>query len=250
MENELELWGALVATLAYWGDQQTDDWWISSISYLAVVPVFSGSTDANDALKAPTILALYAAGVAAAAAGRWETVVRILTDIPVLNPYSGRRSPVAALFKPDDMYPHSNWASRKLFRLLQPLLADVVGLGSMVDDAWEKFEYIGYALDLARGTEAKPVSLPYLQVDDDRSDGRRETVPVVAGSVRTLSALIEGVNPHIDNTRFADFFAAMDAADSRINNSVENIERRAMPVGVAVWLPSGRRYAAITEDVA
>lgn len=250
MENELELWGALVATLAYWGDQQTDDWWISSISYLAVVPVFSGSTDANDALKAPTILALYAAGVAAAAAGRWETVVRILTDIPVLNPYSGRRSPVAALFKPDDMYPHSNWASRKLFRLLQPLLADVVGLGSMVDDAWEKFEYIGYALDLARGTEAKPVSLPYLQVDDDRSDGRRETVPVVAGSVRTLSALIEGVNPHIDNTRFADFFAAMDAADSRINNSVENIERRAMPAGVAVWLPSGRRYAAITEDVA
>lgn len=248
IENELELWSALIATLAYWGDARTDDWWISSTAHLADVPTFSGSSDANNALKTPAIVALYAGGVAAVAAGRWTTVARLLTDIPVLNPFSGQRSPAAALFKPDDVYPHARWPSRALFRLLRPVLSDTAGLGVLVEEAWEQFEYVGYALDLARRTESNAVSFPYLRVDDDRTKSGCEVVPVVSALVRRRSTLLDELNAHIDNNRYANFSAALDVADARIGAAVEDAERRSMPMGRAVRLPSGRRFAPIPGE--
>ncbi|WP_170944699.1 SIR2 family protein [Rhodococcus sp. 14-2483-1-1] len=248
IEDELELWAALIATLAYWGNARTDDWWISSAAHLADVPTFAGSSDANNALKVPAIFALYAGGVAAVAAGRWTTVVRLLTDIPVLNPFSGQRSPAAALYKPDDVYPHTRWPSRALFGLLRPVLSDAAGLGVLVEEAWEQFEYLSYALDLARHTEAKAVPFPYVRVDDDRTDSGREVVPVVSAAVRSRSALLDELNAHVDNNRYANFAAALDAADARIGAAVEDAERRSIPMGRAVRLPGGRRFAPIAGE--
>ena len=125
-EAELERWAALIATLAYWGDAETDRWWTDHIGRFGAHPDLGGYTDAINLLKAPAVIALYAGGAAAAAAGRWDLVARLLTGFAVPT-VQGAVVPAAVALDPATVYPHSRWPSRTLYRLLEPVLTSALG---------------------------------------------------------------------------------------------------------------------------
>jgi hypothetical protein len=77
---EVELVIALVAVTAYWGAQETDQWWIDDIGRLGRYVRGSGGMHAFGLPRVPGLAVLWAGGVAATAARRYETIARLLTE--------------------------------------------------------------------------------------------------------------------------------------------------------------------------
>jgi hypothetical protein len=245
LEDELELWTALIGTLALWGDAHTDGWWMSHIARWAITARLSGATDAIYSLSSPAVTALYAAGTAAVAGNRWTLVSKLLLGPRVAQRQAAASQPAAFVIGPRDMYSSSPWPSRELCNYIKPLLVDAVGLSAeTVRDAWEVFEYLVLAAAVDRGTEEKgvdpPVRLPYLRVDDNWGRGRHEVDPLARRWLERNYGLQDVTDRvFIDDTRVKAAFAE---ADREIASAVEGLENAAMPVGHAVIMPSGIRY--------
>ncbi|MFZ3551730.1 SIR2 family protein [Streptomyces sp. 4.24] len=142
LEAEAELLLALVATTAYWGNAETDPWWLSDIEQLAIPAPSGGSTALLNLVRAPATMVIYAAGVAATAKGRWSTVARLLAEPQAKNQYTGTSQPAAVLLDP--------WATlgsadspERLHGQLRPVFTDHLALSAKsYADAWERFEYL------------------------------------------------------------------------------------------------------------
>lgn len=132
---------ALVASVAYWGDEATDRWWFGSIERFAHRQHVSGDTLMINLARAPAVLVMYAAGVAATAAERWGLVGRLLTE-PVTETHTGGQLlPVALALRPDDV--GLPGGALRVSRVLWPLFVDLLGLDvAAYVDAWERFEYL------------------------------------------------------------------------------------------------------------
>lgn len=256
LEAELELWAALVATLAYWGDDKTDAWWTSHIPRFAIIPGLSGSTDVIELLTAPAVVALYAGGAAGAASGRWGLVSQLLGGLTAPLYSNGQRVPAATVIGPAMVYPHSRWPSRALCQLLTPVLVDAVGLGSTVtQDGWERFEYLAYAVALDRherdqaANVARP--MPYLRVTDDWSGGRRATASVIRAQFDDSPASQDALVRQLFDGDLDRYITALNRADEWIAgvvSVVDQAQNSRMQPGVAYFMPSGERYAAIPDD--
>ncbi|MFI9358551.1 SIR2 family protein [Streptomyces lydicus] len=143
LQAEIERLLALVATCAYWGSEETDRWWIGDIEQLAEPSPDGGLTSLLHLVRAPATMVTYAAGVAALAAERWQTLACILTEPHTPDPYSDRHAvPVAVLLGPSHVLSQHK-ASERLYEQLRPVFTEHLALSQAAyTDAWERFELL------------------------------------------------------------------------------------------------------------
>lgn len=152
----------LTAALAYWGDQQSDRWWLDELPRFAVRANASGLVKLIEARYVAGHALLWAAGVASVAAGRYGTLKRLLS-LEVREPYHHEHIPLARLL-------YESHAPR-LHPYLSPLLVDALGLPpEAVEDAWQRFEILRLALDLLsrRGAELDSARQTATALDEAR----------------------------------------------------------------------------------
>jgi len=142
LEAGMEVLLALVATTTYWGNSDTDRWWFADIERFAHPTIVSGSTDLIHLVRAPATMLLYTAGVAAAAAERWNLVARLLSEPHTLDMYNATVGKVAHLLGPQNTMAHGR-ASRRIHLYLRPIFTEHLTIGeNAYVDAWERFEYL------------------------------------------------------------------------------------------------------------
>lgn len=138
---------ALAATTAYWGNPSTDPWWEPQIEAFARPVRGSGSVALLRSVTLPAAHLLYTCGAAAVAAGRYDLVHRLITEILVTDS-NGNREPLAwSAATPSWAYADShvglNAPSARMHRLHEPTFVDHLGLGhDAYDRAWETFEIL------------------------------------------------------------------------------------------------------------
>lgn len=250
-EAGLERWAALIATLAYWGDEETDRWWTDHIGRFGAQPALNGYTDAINLLKAPAVVALYTGGAAAAAAGRWDLVARLLTGFAVPT-VQGAVVPAAVALDPATMYPHRSWPSRALCRLLEPVMTGALGLSSTAArDGWETFEYLAYAVAVDRIERKQPANLvrplPYLRISDDYVR-KIQGAPVIRRGFEERTDAPGVLVPALFEDEEQRFHEALDKADQWIEAAADRIQTSGMVAGRGYFLETGVRYPAIAED--
>lgn len=132
---------ALLATSAYWGSESTDRWWTSEIPRFAGQARGSGLTDV---LRLQTICAsqfLYATGVSAVAAGRYD-LGRTLIRMPVPARYEGAMMAGEAL-TPENVVSAPGSPAKRLFQRLEPVFVEHLATGKQqFDDSWETFDFL------------------------------------------------------------------------------------------------------------
>lgn len=145
VEGSSRLTCALVATLAYWGTQETDRWWVDELRRFAVRPRTGGMT-ALLGLRLVTGSALfYAAGVAAVASQRFELLAQLLA-IRVSDPHSTDQPLAAQEFEPAAVYGVSD-GTRRGYALVEPVLREGLSLNNeTLDEAWQRFEVLRLAV--------------------------------------------------------------------------------------------------------
>lgn len=155
LEGGMEILLALTATIAYWGDDATDRWWLADIERFARPVAESGSTVLLHLVRAPATMLLYAAGVAATAAERWALVARLLHGPTTSDPYRGEARKVSHILGPQETMGR---LSRHLCAYLRPIFIDHLVFGEAAyADCWERFEYLrlvartDYSLQKDRG---------------------------------------------------------------------------------------------------
>lgn len=102
LEAEMDVLLAVVGIASYWGDRQTDAWWIPAIGDFAErigKPPAGGSTPLINLTRYPGLLLFQTGAVAATAANRWDLLVR-LDGLQLDASSSGRRGPAACTLDP------------------------------------------------------------------------------------------------------------------------------------------------------
>lgn len=139
VEEACRVPAALVSTLAYWGSDDTDAWWIDELER------FSHQVRASGLVKllrmnhiAGSIL-FYAAGVAAVASKRYPLLQRLLSrEVP-----SGSKDQdelLARIFGTDRSLEN---ASPRLYGFLRTVLSEALSISSeALEDAWQQFEVL------------------------------------------------------------------------------------------------------------
>ena len=141
IEARCETLVALTATAAYWGGAEQDRWWRPDIEHRAERPAITGLTSLISLAAAPAALMLYAAGVAAVAAERWDLVGRLLAE-PRTKDENGNAVKAAAFLSPNNVLGGRN-ASARLYRYLEAIFTQHLTLGTAAyTQAWERFEYL------------------------------------------------------------------------------------------------------------
>lgn len=142
LESETELLLALIATTSYWGTAETDRWWMRDLDQLGTAVPVSGTTALLNLARSPATMAIYAAGVAALAAERWSTLVRLLTEPQAENRYTGKTQAAAVLLSPGSVFGHFTPPER-LHDHLNPVFTRHLALSpTAYVDSWERFEYL------------------------------------------------------------------------------------------------------------
>ena len=147
---------ALTANGCYWGDAEQDAIWIETVRRLAEVDApQSGKVWALGLYRYPALLHLYAAGVAAVAAGRYHLLASLLLT-PVRAVHGGeRQAMVRVLFAHDVietqfahvLFPHPQTRyktplSQYIQQQLRPILADIVPDERDYEELFDRFEYV------------------------------------------------------------------------------------------------------------
>jgi len=142
LEAEAELLLTLVATTAYWGNHKTDRWWLREIEQLSAPVLASGDSALLNLAQAPATMVIYSAGIAALAAERWHTLVRVLQEPRTKNLSNEKVLPAALFLGPQKTIRLGN-ASEHLHGQLRPVFTEHLALGDAAYvDAWERFELL------------------------------------------------------------------------------------------------------------
>lgn len=144
IEQATQLPAALIAVLAAWGAPATDNWWLGD-----VIDRFTREIPGRDHLKqrqcrhiAGSHL-LYAAGVAALTADRWDLAVELLAA-KALNPITNQRTDrLARICGAQTVYESTARGEHRHLLQLRPVLLDALGTTpSRLDTAWDLFEIL------------------------------------------------------------------------------------------------------------
>ncbi|NEA19377.1 SIR2 family protein [Streptomyces halstedii] len=142
LESEAELLLALIATTSYWGSAETDRWWMRDLDQLGTAVPASGATALLNLARSPATMAIYAAGVAALAAERWSTLVRLLTEPQAEARHTGKNRAAALLLSPTHVF-DGIAPVRRLHDQLAPAFTRHLALSPTAYlDNWERFEYL------------------------------------------------------------------------------------------------------------
>ncbi|MFF0283600.1 SIR2 family protein [Rhodococcus aetherivorans] len=133
----------LVAVLAYWGTADTDRWWIDEIARFAhVTPASSSNAAVWKARRVIGSRLLYAAGIGAVAARRYDTL-KDLAQLTTPSYTDGNQDSVFAVCSADTAYDRVAGGARRQYEQLQPVLDRALGLThDALDDAWQRFEIL------------------------------------------------------------------------------------------------------------
>jgi len=169
LEADLERLLALTATLAYWGDSGTDQWWIPDIGRFGERPYAGGEVRLIDLVRIPGMMLLWTGGVAAVASYRSELLVALLT-VPQSTPsYSSSNEQVPASISLTPEVLHVGDDAKRVYRVLKPIFVEHLGIGmDAFIEAWESWQYLLLALGWdARLTNNQTVGnfSPHIRVD-------------------------------------------------------------------------------------
>lgn len=129
---------ALTASMAYWGDERTDHWWIDEIERFSRQHHASGSVRLLTLRLIAGSALFYAAGIAALASKRYSLLVRLFR-LKRPHPSDGDQL-VADALEADRALENT---PPRLHSFLAPLLADSLSLGQeRIDEAWQLFEVL------------------------------------------------------------------------------------------------------------
>ncbi|HCE5431450.1 TPA: SIR2 family protein [Legionella pneumophila] len=142
IEEATRLPAALLATLTYWGNSDTDSWWIDEL------PRFATPVDGSGLVKLLSLrvvsgsILFYAAGVSAVARGRFDLLGRMFA-LRRPHRHSDEFESLASSVDAEAGYEGAGDARTRLFDVVSPLLADALSLGiEPLDDAWQLFEVL------------------------------------------------------------------------------------------------------------
>lgn len=142
LETEMELLLTLVAVTAYWGSNTTDRWWLRDIEQLGAPHDPGGDLGLMKLVRAPATMMIYAAGIAALANERWDTLAHVLTEPRVEQRVNGKTFAAAALLSPWETL-NINESSKRVHYQLRPIFIQHLALSETAYvEAWERFEYL------------------------------------------------------------------------------------------------------------
>lgn len=142
VEEATRLPAALLATLAYWGRNETDSWWVGELSRLATGVDGSGAVKFLNLRVISGSMLFYAAGVAAVAAQRYDLLGQLFS---VRRPHRLRGTYETLAASLDASASYENIAERdtRLYSNLVTVLTEALQIGAQpVEDAWQRFEML------------------------------------------------------------------------------------------------------------
>lgn len=136
---------ALLAALAYWGDTETDKWWMGELPRFASPADGSGTVRLLSLRVVSGAMLFYSAGVAAVAAQRFD-MLRKLFALKRPSRFADELESFAAGLDATAGYEGAINQPTRVFDIVAPLLADSLSLGAEpVEDAWQRFEVLRLA---------------------------------------------------------------------------------------------------------
>lgn len=136
---------ALVGTVAYWGDDATDQWWVEELTRFSAHARGGGLSNLLTLRLIAGSALYYAAGVAAVAARRYGLLGRLLTQQRP-HPYNDGQQLLAGALGADTAYGAASGRSLRLSSYLRPLLSQSLALNEQaIDDSWQMFEVLRLA---------------------------------------------------------------------------------------------------------
>ncbi len=162
IEEAVRLPAALIATLAYWGDPSTDDWWIHELERFTLRLDRAGLVSFLDIRSVAGTWLAYAAGVGATA-GRRHGLLRRLFDATAPEPL-GRSGRVHLYCR---LNPVQAFATEELtigfYARVGPLLEDALSLGpTPLEEAWQQFEVLRLANLAMSNSSFGPLRAEYI----------------------------------------------------------------------------------------
>lgn len=126
MVGELDAMAALLATVAYWGDESTDRWWLGEIGRFSTRRGVNGTSSMLQLAQVPGLLALWTSGIAAVASRRDDLVTDLLKLPPTNDPMTSRPASPLELLLPRVL--HLDLPVAWLYRRLRAAFVDQLGL--------------------------------------------------------------------------------------------------------------------------
>lgn len=249
MIGETERLVALVATAAYWGDAETDRWWVGEIGRMAARQNVSRSLAVLDRPRLPALVMAWSGGVAAIAAER-DDLVESLFGLPfVSDPFRRESEPLPPLVALSPQIFHTGDETGRLYRILRPAFVEHLALGhDAFVDAWERLQLLLY-LGTMEARVSRRAALE-LSIDGMRIDGggvRAEPVPF-GWMVAEIARLGED-HPLLKGGLFSGSIEVleecMETSRSKIVATAEEMDTFAANGGA---LPGGRHYPMSSSD--
>lgn len=165
VEEATKTSSALVATVAYWGDEVTDRWWIGEL------PRFATPADGSGLVKLLSLRVVsgsalfYAAGVAAVSAQRFDLLNRLF-GLRRFNRYNGEYEALAGDLDAESGYENAQNIHTRLFGIVAPLLSQALSIGpETLDDAWQLFEVLRMAWSIRQSSQFEALKQEYSEKD-------------------------------------------------------------------------------------
>ncbi|MCK8615331.1 SIR2 family protein [Gordonia sp. C13] len=197
---------AATATLARWGTDDTDRWWLPVIEQWAHVTRASGHTRA---LELPTLVAtrlVYAAGLGAIAANRYDTLARIFI-VPTVDDRLDRS--LLALTDWARQHGETSESVRGPMReRFAETVRDALRLSQVRFDAvWQEFEVLRMTAQIMTTPEFRTYQTRAEQplraervarLQEADSDDHRRTIIELAEALRPLARMATSYRPHLE----------------------------------------------------
>lgn len=207
---------ALIGTAAYWGTDETDQWWIREIIRFTAETNGPGQRHVRELQLACALQMFYAAGVAATASGRLDLVHRLL-NLHAEDPAKGHPA-LSQLLAPDVVFRDDASPGHRLHNLLSPLFVQHLTVGTKnFDESWDTFEF----LRLVESTFAKPSSVRLAEV------------------ARQTASHLDAAKQRMDAANSGNDLDEHDAAEGALRNANRSHDMQigGLADAVSVWRP-------------
>lgn len=196
---------AAVAALAYWGSETTDGWWMPAIEQWSRSIDRSGLTKLLDAPLVVGVRLFYAAGIAAAAAKRYDLLADLLALPTISTATHRRRLPACITLDWNAVHQLKPNLVDPLRERFASLLSEALAVSpARLDILWQEFETLRVAGQiLTKLTDGHLGTLRAAEVnwegfrDQPASDDRREAYEGLHRQRATIARLAKVSRPHI-----------------------------------------------------
>lgn len=199
---------AATAALAYWGSDDTDEWWTATLNQWAHRYDGSGYTNLLDLPLTIAVRVYYAAGVSLVAARRFDALVNLFTIETTSANAPNRPLPAADVL--DWERAHPGLQTQVVHELRAGFAADLsaaIGLSTVrIDTAFQEFETIRAAAQILLSPGFTSAVLSDVnsaqfawneRAEEDASDARREAYIALDRERGRVARLVTSRRPHI-----------------------------------------------------